>query len=421
MGGERSSPVRKKGKTMKTQKKHFILLILTTLFFYQLYPESANSLNNANKLYFGTGYEFSYWDLGGDWSTRNHDYNIKFDFMINPNFFFYGNSIFYQEYIEDTNINESEYNVFPVFELGLIAYSEENLMLSLFYKKLIDDEEEEYFNRYETFSNQVGLLAEYIYNTEENGVRLSTNYNVLTGSSIYSNFLQNNFNITIKYRFSDRDQSVRQLQHRNNKAKKHAPESRIYFEIGPEFTYVNIRDNYKYTTESGIIIEQYINKSSRKFFDFKFNIDFMLNRYLFLFSDVNLYGLRIYKDGYNQIWHDRATTLHSPIYYSLGLVGYTSKSFKFTASYDSERINYNYYSDNMLDSHLRNSLNFSVHGLHFINGLDMSLFYSYVIEKSIYFSAHDIKPPAEQNIGMRFNLLFGDRDRNIRAKQHRLY
>ena len=231
---------------------------------------------------------------------------------------------------------------------------------------------------------------------------MSANYFSIFGNNIPSNDI---FGVLAKYRYGDRYQSVRELQHSVNPSNRQVPNTRVFFEIGPEYVIATSSEN-----DNG-----YKTDISVSNFDINTNIDIMLNPNLFIFGNTILYRRTETKTKYNWLGYtskDEHTQEFLFAYYSLGFVGYPYNGFKIEGSMEREKTSYYddwWYFEEIYINGINISgayLNaFDVHGLSF--GLGYSRYFGL-----------EISPQSEFLVTLSYR--FGDRDKNVRNLQHRV-
>ena len=358
------------------------------------------NLSFANTLFFELGSDFLYqtYDDYDDFSWRKFGFWTNLDRMINENLFFYGNVPIYESYKYDYRFysDDDEY-LLPGISLGVAGYMDERLRVNgSFTIDSVND------------LSTINISFDYLLRMNMNGLLMSAQYVRLFGDYITS---LNGYVLAFKYRYGDRDQTVRGLQHRVIPSMRQNYDSRVFFEFGPDYTLTTQSDSERY------LGERYEWSLSEYKLDIDANIDVMINPNLFILGNTRLYRTEVWKNKNSwSSWNKEDSNNSLFPFYSLGIVGYFKEILRLEGTYSGKKIkyleDYGYdwgYVDYTIESFIfsGNILNsFNVHGL------TLGLSYKKLLSKEI---------SDQNNFELTFSYRFGDRDRNVRDAQHRIY
>ena len=433
---------------MKTLMTTMLILLVCSMMF-------------AETRFFEIGTSYSLLSDNDDWSMEvsrlDYEINTHLDFMLTPDFFVFGKAIIVTDlwgknrpsymYMDGDKWPDSwkgsEDLGFSYLQIGAMGYLNDNLRFGgSLYKDayplrsrstiLLPSTNWSYGYPLGYFEHSLyifDLSSSYLLNMGDNSLLLKAgNRKGYSRSATYPNAVTANtdaiykqsanaFEVGLKYRFGDRDQNVRLLQHRIDSSDRSIPENSVFLEIGTEIKTIMNETKYRdtYTYE-----QTYTYTSTVVDIDAK--LDIMINPDWFFVVNTSLYRNQVWTEKYSINTGDFAygyknsdTDGKALPYYSVGVVYYPNDILKLQGLFGREATGWYTYEDWngwIYRYSYTNRLNLGAELLYFpsVHGLSFSLDYQRYRYSSHYHTNY---------FGISFKSRFGYRHRNVRNAQHR--
>ncbi|MCL2064006.1 MAG: hypothetical protein FWG98_06500 [Candidatus Cloacimonetes bacterium] len=388
-----------------SQTKFFSKICITTeiiiIFLFLVFSQNIF----ANNFFSESEASFSFLNVPEfDFSYRLVNFNTHLDYMVNYDLFLIGDlSIGRLTKLRHEDLKMYDDVLLPEYFFGFVAYNEDDFRIAGSFSRDTD------LNQ-----NNINFSLDYLLRLGVNGLLWSANYTYSNYPTIVFPDLfeiqgddhTHDYRFSLKYRYGDRDESIRSVQHRIQPTNRSNSKNWLFFEIGSEVIINRWNNNVDRFDAQGNKIGQHTNTRITNTINHDINIDFRLNKDRFISVYSMIYSWQDDRvrwqpnENFPILWGEDVSEDILPFY-----------SF-----------NYMRYWEDILG--IRGSfLRFDKDN---INAFDFSVVYLWEINKNynlpitLHYRREFGKDIDSLNLyGLMLKFRFGDRDKNVRNIQHR--